>query len=683
MMHTSGETMEPEKSSNVSSNAALLLRRKSLHAQDAASPVLSENNDEAERMARRREMDASAALVETSLNAKNKRQSLGLSFLTNMSAPEIKNRITECIKLNTENRINVKNAFSVEIIDFMTYMIKKQDSDMSNLQVASTSLDVSTKIYGFRVDSVHTQLMKMAGGLDKQEGDVSVNDINENANNEQENNEEEYEQQKIEKKKKKKCKQKIFTSISSLKGTVEITKPSLWIIENQDSQTTDSLYQVMLSNHAHSKYYLHLYNDVIVDTIDTLKPKTENKSIKMAIPKIEDISALELCPPMTNFEFLGWSSDNKQEEDKEITQTEDNNEKQFQFDLDVSIPPDPPEDEVVCDDANYLDIDDEEENADKCVKAPKQIEKIVDLCKVVSNIGANKTSEYSFLQKTSVIHWAGPSHWKISNFTKGFGESKIVATCHQEPVRKGKDIEICYNDNILEATEPKFTIAKTLKLDINKMQGSEEKYILPRDMHYNIANATKLYLHKLIGIRLEKEDKLNITHISDVEDYDYNNENDVSNYCPNVPTEDYEINNDNENEYDVVEGEAEVQMVFTGDNLVAVPKLTNKISIAFNTRAKKIDMRQLKKSIWRSLVLNNNTENDSIENTENKEEENKIKQNKYFSEIYKLLPNMLNKTNVEALSFPISFVSLLHLANEKTLKIQSLPDMSDLIIEAN
>ena len=70
------------------------------------------------------------------------------------------------------------------------------------------------------------------------------------------------------------------------------------------------------------------------------------------------------------------------------------------------------------------------------------------------------------------------------------------------------------------------------------------------------------------------------------------------------------------------------------------------------------------------------------ENRENQEED-KIKGNKSFSEIYKTLPNILTKTNIEALSFPISFVSLLHLANEKTLKIQSLPDMSDLLIETN
>lgn len=35
----------------------------------------------------------------------------------------------------------------------------------SNQQVASCTLDASTKIYAYRVDSIHTDTLKMAGGL--------------------------------------------------------------------------------------------------------------------------------------------------------------------------------------------------------------------------------------------------------------------------------------------------------------------------------------------------------------------------------------------------------------------------------------------------------------------------------------------------------------------------------------
>lgn len=180
------------------------LRRKSILPQKLNNNfALSENDDEAERLARRKEITDTSTTTITSINSNDKRRSLGLSFLVNMPPSQMAERISQCIKLGTENKINPKNAFSLEMIDFMTYMIKKKDANMSNLQVATTSLDVSTKIYGFRVDGVHMDILKMIAGVDKQ------NKCNENQNNMEKMNSQEVEEnnfdrQKQEKKKKKK-----------------------------------------------------------------------------------------------------------------------------------------------------------------------------------------------------------------------------------------------------------------------------------------------------------------------------------------------------------------------------------------------------------------------------------------------------------------------------------------------
>lgn len=649
----------------LSLNSSSSLRRKSFQIHNELAFNLPENNDEAEKLARRLEINASIASIEN-INTSNKRKSLGLGFIAQMSSVQVKNHISECIKLSTENKINIKNAFSLEMINFMSYMIKREDDNMSNLQTASTSLDVSTKIYGFRVDGIHTEIMKMLGASDKQDNNP-VDNTNEYLNNEQENQVNNFQKQKKRTKKKNRL---IFGTADSLKGTVEMMKPSLWMMEDKDLQTTDGLYQVILSNHANSKYYLHLYNDVIVDIA---KHETSSENTKIAISKIEDFSKSEICPPLTNFKFQNDNDEKKEEEKNENENTNETNENQFQFNLNATVQSD---DEIIHDNINYLDIQDRMENTDIHIEIQKPVEKIVDLCKVLSNIDTNKTSEYSFLQKSSNLHWAGPSHWRMSNFTKYSKEGKIIAACAQEPIKKRKEIEICYDDNIKKAVIPKFAISKAIKFDSNKLDWSEGRLTLPRDMHYNIANAVKLYLHKLIHINIRNKDDLNITHISDIENYNYDNENDTSNYCPYVLKNGYEINEDNnknEHNHEIENDEIETQMAFAGDNLVAVPKLTNKISIAYSIYAKRIDMGQLKKSIWKSLTVNNNKEKN--------QEENKIKGNQSFSEIYKTLPNILTKTNIEALSFPISFVSLLHLANEKTLKIQSLPDMSDLLIE--
>nr|XP_031839274.1 condensin complex subunit 2-like [Nomia melanderi] len=639
-------------------SSSSLLRRKSMLLRNVS--VLSENNDEEERLARRLDIN-----VVTKTSTNDKRRSLGLSFLTHMSPPEISNRITECIKLSTENKINIKNAFNLEMIDFMTYMIKKKDDNMCNLQVASTSLDVSTKIYGYRVDGVHTEILKLIGGLDKQEDDAGSNDNQENDSIDPEH---QLKGSKNQKKQKKKSKKQILSSVESLKGSIEILKPTPWLMGDDDTQTADTLYQVALPNHANSRFNLHLYNDVIVDAVENTKDIKKDEATVIKV----NVSGLIICPPMEEFEFLNWIDDNEKEEN-EIQENRET-ENKFQFDLDASLPS---EDEVIQTSINLLDIDDDEENVEKHVQ--KEVEKIVDFRKVVTNTELTKTSEYSFIHRNMNIHWAGPSHWKINNFKKPVTGSKIIEACPQGQGRKKKEIELCYDDDAKKAVMPKFVLNRSGRIEIRSTESEwqEAMVTLPRDVHYKIASTAKLYLHELITISSENKDNLDTTQVFDnIDIYNYDNENDTSNYCPNVPVEDYEVNENNVDSDTVNEN-------FAGDNLVAIPKLTNKISIAYSVRAKKVDMRQLKKSIWKCLISSNDTETINIKEMVEQETANTIKEDKPFSQVYKELPNLLIKTNVDALSFPISFVSLLHLANEKTLSIQSLPDMSDIIVAAN
>ncbi|XP_076669268.1 condensin complex subunit 2 [Andrena cerasifolii] len=665
--------------SHISSNSAVFLRRKSLCKQNAQSPTLSENNDDEERSARRREMNVTTTSTKN-VTTNAKRHSFGLGFIARLPVPEITDRISQCIKLSAENKINIKNAFSLDIIDFMTYMIKKEDANMSSLQVASTSLDVSSKIYGYRVDGIHTELMKMVAGSDKNADDIGTDDQQKDMNATQGNQENGLE--KTGKKRKKRNRQQIFSTVSGLKGTVEAIKPLFSMMEDADSQTTDALYQVVLPNHANSKFYLHFYNDVIVDTVEH---NADMKNMEVSIPEIGDLSGLEFCPPLANFEFHGWSSDDKKEEDEQA-QPGETNENRFQFDLNGSLPSD---DETFHADMNYPDEPPEAGAGDACAEARKPVEKIVDFCKIVIDTGAAKVSEYSFLQKSTNVHWAGPSHWKISNCKTLFGGSKVIETCHQERVKKRKEIEIIYDEDRREAIKRKFALSKATRsaeAKTAKLEWYEETLTLPRDMHYTIMSSSKLYRHELLTVRLENKDQLDVTDLADgIEDYNYNNDNDTSDYCPNIDNDDYGANeDDNDQEADGFEdGAPGTHMIFTGDNLVSVPKLTNKICIAYSVRAKRIDMRQLKKSIWKGLISNGNKEDLNIEVAVEQASQNEMNGTKCFSEIYKALPDTLTKTNVDALSFPISFVSLLHLANEKILKLETFPDMSDIIIATN
>lgn len=654
------------------------LRRKSVIPQKINSFALSENDDEAERLARRREITDTVSSISTSLN--DRRRSLGLGFLVNMPASQMAERISQCIKLGTENKINTKNAFSLEMIDFMTYMIKKKDANMSNLQVASTSLDVSTKIYGYRVDGVHMDILKMIGGLEKQDKD-SKNQNNMEEMDCQEATENSQDKRKQEKRKKKKNKQTIFATVEALKTNVETEKPSLITME-ADLQTTDMLYQVMLPNHANSKFYLHPYNDILIDTVNS--KDLQHKYTGCDIPEIRDLSDMQIGAPLFYFDFLSWTID----EPNEVI-AEENNGSKFQFDLDDNSVHD---NEHVSTGMNYFDIEvTEEENVDRCAIIPNQVENIVDFCKVLTNTVSSKVSEYSFIQKSLNIHWAGPSHWKATNFKKTLFSNNFENLCRQaQAKKKNKEMELCYDDKTIENMNTKFLPSQLTKLHTRtvKIEWNEEILTLPPDKHYDIIQASKLYLHTTTLKNSRNANNMNVTTLSDnIENYDYINANDISSHCSNNHNEEYEQNKENDTVDNDIQCENEgifgIQMPFTGDNLVAIPKLTNKVSIAYCVRPKKVDMRQLKYAIWK--CLKDNTEKD-VQETESRkttqqDRGNKMNSSKYFSDIYKVLPDILTKTNIEALSFPISFVSLLHLANEKTLKINSSYDMTDLIIE--
>lgn len=650
------------------------LRRKSIGQVPPAS-ILSENDDEAERIARRREIFTTSSPVTSS-----KRYSLGLGFLANIPEPQMAESINQCIKLSAENKINIKNAFSLEMIDFMTYMIKKQDANMSNLQVASTSLDVSTKIYGYRVDSVHMEILKMVGGLDKQVMDSMDIEEQEEAMQDTEAN------VVVQKKKtRKKAKQKIFSTVEALRGNIEIAKPMSTIVGEEDLQTSDMLYQAMLPNHANSGFYQHPYNDILVDVLEDTSESQNNSNVKYAIPAFEDFSNLEICASYSNFEFLGWSVEDEPEEMAEEVESDDSSNR-FQFDLDANVEHD---DDPAPEPMNYFDIEHEDYNNASNVQACYR--KTVDRPNVVDV--SKRASEYSFVQPNMSLHWAGPSHWKFWKLARPSTTSeggRIKEIVHAQDKRKKKQFELLYNEprNNVNA---KFESSQSIKFQAKtaKTEWSADSLTLPEDVHYDIAQLSKLYLYKKVSIRSasNKEKEVgNVTaaDVSDGERYDYNNPNDTLEYCPNVEhNEDYDDfgnRDDSNDDCNFDDSAAMLGQGLIGDNLVAAPKLVNKISIAYCLKAKKIDMRQLKKAIW--SCLKSTSDNAATSNTEEKADETEIiKESKRFSDVYKALPKLLTKSNTEALSVPISFISMLHLANEKGLKIRSVPDMSDIIIE--
>jgi len=80
-----------------------------------------------------------------------------------LTEDDIRNHLQICTKLHNENKINIRNAWSLKIIDVLRYMVKKDSPDV--LKVAGNSLEIAGKVYGLRVDDLHAEGMKLAGSL--------------------------------------------------------------------------------------------------------------------------------------------------------------------------------------------------------------------------------------------------------------------------------------------------------------------------------------------------------------------------------------------------------------------------------------------------------------------------------------------------------------------------------------
>ena len=101
------------------------------------------------------------------------------------SAAQLAEHYANCMKLSAENKINTKNAFHLQLIDYMSEMMRnKKTSEMDNFQAASCALDASAKIYAYRVDSVHSDTLKLAGGVGKTAQEQEEQDKAQNAEGE-------------------------------------------------------------------------------------------------------------------------------------------------------------------------------------------------------------------------------------------------------------------------------------------------------------------------------------------------------------------------------------------------------------------------------------------------------------------------------------------------------------------
>lgn len=117
-------------------------------------------------------------------------------------------------------------------------------------------------------------------------------------------------------------------------------------------------------------------------------------------------------------------------------------------------------------------------------------------------------------------------------------------------------------------------------------------------------------------------------------------------------------------------------------NLIAEPQKVNKIAIQYAKTAKKMDMKRLKKNMWDLLTDGQKKETMAeMEDAEKEKDASVVAGEKVFSGITKELLRRLPSVMANNLSVPLAFACLLHLANEKNLKLEGTEDLSDVLVK--
>eukprot|EP01080_Neovahlkampfia_damariscottae_P009965 gene9965-2284_t len=631
--------------------------------------LIEENDDEEEKqrnrardeLKRRRSSFHVKKVVISPQNNAKRRKSRAIRRLTPDGLADLFNN---CIKLSTENKINAKNSWNLNLIDYIDEVIENNtDTNQSNFQVASCTLDASIKIYSCRVDSVHTETYKVLGELNRTDKKKETTEQFEL---------EPKEGEEVEEKKKKKSKvghSTLETNLNNLnlkKFEMEnsIQPLSYKNISNYDVGSAQSL---LLNNLSISETCEIILDQAAYSMFKTDDDNEQTESITIEKGLFVDTS----------------TNSNVVTEEENVT---DENYQEMEVE-DTVEPVAPNFDDVEDDvgptlfDADFGDDDDfEQTNENDGHKLPESaldeketkvsnhastanlVEKIL----MESESIVDFANEYSYVMVDNIHskkNWSGLNHWKVpkpkdETKPKKRSEIKLKELINFE--------SFDYDSSLFEVSS---SVSSNCMANSTLSKQNSTTNILPVDVHYSIETLMKPFGIPLkteahtLRVSSKNDDKspkknLNIYEDDDFGSHDYGGfDDDEVEGRPLLLGE-----NLVGTEETLKEDPKEVLLDLTNFEkmkLVDAPQKAEKLKIGYAKTSTKVDVKLLKDDILHEI---------------------KAKENKYqFSDVVGGVRTSESKTPANV-SIPYCFICLLHLANENGLEINGKEDLSDLSI---
>lgn len=656
----------------------------------------------------------------------------------------LKDHYKHCIRLSASNKINPKNAFDLQLIDYMQDLVSSTEDGQMNFKIASSALDVGAKIYSSRVDCIQSEAQKVASSilmaldgqkidrsgdnLDDTQADNNISDVSDRVNDAGDG--EEGAQTKATRKKTRrnvktvvddetlldaKLEQMVLGDpfLDGLSQDYDMSCPAALICYNALTQPNCLL--TIESNNLR-KNYKEESSSTLINNFNYVTLITKNVNCAQIIRNNQNN---QICPRLQNFLFndrtttisgLNTNLDDTIESVPVLNSTKPVTGGAHEFDP-----------EQYDNDAGHDDFSDAGDSVGVNDGGQNENDFIPNLDK----IAASRPSEYVYSNEHHRLlnTWAGPYAWKVA---------KAPQTARKDGAQKSSRKRIKLEQMPIDWSEESSAINeeivdKGIRHSAYVLRRWSKKPFRPQDHNFTEEITKKILEHTF----LKPEDTYHcmktpadaLKSVDKDHDYAQGNRNGLNDEPPHSPEmggfDDLHDDSDDEFRADpVVEGNEvaiygatlntslaqQADFEFAGEHLIEQPYTVAQVVIPFAKIAKKMDVRKLKHVMWDLLLPENRPENSIQDNNitviENGhgvsgDQTTVIEATKKtlspspsesavhlsFSNLYGELPVRVSSKMANDLSQPIAFVTLLHLANEKNLKLIPKQDLKDFIIE--
>ncbi|KAJ3154952.1 hypothetical protein HDU86_004471 [Geranomyces michiganensis] len=603
-----------------------------------------------------------------------------------LSDAELRTSFEEWMKIAADNKINANNSWNLALIDYFADMTLLRDGDSINFQKASCTLDGCVKIYTSRVDSVDSETKKLLSGL-----------VETNTRVESDGDGEGEEEQNAEGKRPRRKAHRSGNTLEKDVTNLNVKTLDLEFMVDPLFKKTSADFD---EGGAHGLLLNHLSisneGKIIFDASDVgvpaddddaqtgqEKPPTEGVDMtKLHARFAQTFSSLwdqEVCPSLKHFEFSSDSSaampfphmsSFDELSERLANDMSDNDDDHFDGDAN--------------DDNPFYDGGNADVSSGFCedrniVSAIGPGNPLPDSAVVV--MGKGEDSIFSYFDSALMRSWAGPEHWRSRPLAR---EKKDTST-----VRKKRKLEetidfLADEDIDLETIFAPATASIVLPKQQDKTRSN---HLLPDDMHFSSKDLLKLFLKPQYKIKFYRKDRAGsapVNHEVDgpvEESFWAEHQGAPEDGLP--PANDMhdrnESDDDDEEFEDAEEGLSQMDLngsaafgagIEFGDSLVDEPRRVKAVPLSYARVAKKVDVKKLKDNIWRGLTSDSKEHRAEPDDDDSSGNDTRVVAGvKTLKEVVATLDTYYPEKKRKDISVAFCFICVLHLANEKNLRV--------------